>query len=81
MALIYGLDVAPDLTAFLKTEAGGKPGLDLLVKGARCAGCLAKIEREVAAVPGVASAMRNATSTCATAASHRGDANAAVDES
>ena len=63
MALAYDhhLSPAPDLTAFLKTEAGGKPGLDLLVKGARCAGCLAKIEREVAAVPGVASARLNLT--------------------
>ncbi len=62
MAVTYGLDPAPDLTAFLKRRPGAEPTLELLVKGARCAACLGKIERETAALPGVASARLNLTS-------------------
>ncbi|MDZ4373167.1 MAG: heavy metal translocating P-type ATPase [Phenylobacterium sp.] len=50
-----------DLSAFLRPRPGGRTGLDLLVPDARCAGCLSKIEREVAAVPGVAAARLNLT--------------------
>ena len=53
MALTFDAAAAPDFSAFLKDRAGGRPSLDLLVKGARCAGCLAKIERETLALPGV----------------------------
>jgi Cu2+-exporting ATPase len=61
MAVSYGLDPAPDLTAFLKRRPGREPTLELLVKGARCAACLGKIERETAAIPGVVSARLNLT--------------------
>ena len=61
MALAYDLSPAPDLSAFLKRRPGAEPTLELLVKGARCAGCLGKIERETASLPGVASARLNLT--------------------
>jgi Cu2+-exporting ATPase len=52
----------PDLSAFLRREEGGSSRLELLVKGARCAGCMAKIEKGVGALPGVSSARLNLTS-------------------
>ena len=61
MAMTYGLEPAQDLTAFVKRRPGAAPTFDLLVKGARCATCLGKIERETAAVPGVASTRLNLT--------------------
>lgn len=70
MAVTHGLDAAPDLTAFLKRRPGQPPTLELLVKGARCAGCLSKIERETAAIPGVASARLNLTTGKLTVAFH-----------
>ena len=42
-----------DLSAFLARRADGGASLDLLVTGARCAGCISKIEREVSGLPGV----------------------------
>jgi Cu2+-exporting ATPase len=51
-----------DYSAFLKPRGGGRESLDLLVKGARCANCMAKIEREVQALPDVAAARLNLTS-------------------
>ncbi|RAK52995.1 heavy metal translocating P-type ATPase [Phenylobacterium deserti] len=60
--MTYDLARAPDLSAFLKRRDGGSPTLELLVKGARCASCLSKIEREAAAVGGVESARLNLTS-------------------
>ncbi|MET0272366.1 MAG: heavy metal translocating P-type ATPase, partial [Phenylobacterium sp.] len=62
MAVSYTLEPAPDLTAFLKRGPGVPPSLELLVKGARCAACLGKIERTTSALPGVASARLNLTS-------------------
>lgn len=53
---------APDLSAFLRKEEGGSSRLELLVKGARCAGCMAKIEKGVGALPDVSSARLNLTS-------------------
>ena len=50
-----------DLSGFVRTEADGGAGLELLVRGARCAGCLARIERGVTALPGVESARLNLT--------------------
>jgi Cu2+-exporting ATPase len=61
MALTYDLSPAPDFGAFLRRRDGGPPTLELLVKGARCAACLGKIEREVQTVPGVAAARLNLT--------------------
>ncbi len=60
MALTYGLAGA-DLSAFMRPRDDGGRTLELLVKGARCAGCLAKIEREVGALPGVSQARMNLT--------------------
>ncbi|CAN7557564.1 heavy metal translocating P-type ATPase [Phenylobacterium sp. LjRoot219] len=62
MALAYDAGRSPDFSAYLKGKASDRPTLDLLVKGARCAGCLAKIEREAQALPGVAHARLNLTS-------------------
>jgi len=61
MALAHDLAPAQDFDAFIKRRAGEPPRLDLLVKGARCAACLGKIERETQALPGVASARLNLT--------------------
>lgn len=60
MALTYDLG-GPDLRGFLRPRDGGGESLELLVRGARCAGCLAKIEREAAAVAGVTQARLNLT--------------------
>ncbi len=62
MALIEELSSAPDHSAFLRPGAGGRPALELLVKGARCAGCMSKIERGTADLAGVAQARLNLTS-------------------
>jgi Cu2+-exporting ATPase len=55
-------DAAPrsDLRAFLQPR-DGVVSLELLVPDVRCAGCLAKVERAVSEVPGVASAHLNLT--------------------
>jgi Cu2+-exporting ATPase len=50
-----------DFSAFLRRGQGGRATLDLLVKGARCAGCMAKIERTVGEMTGVNSARMNLT--------------------
>ncbi|OYX30599.1 MAG: cation-transporting ATPase [Caulobacterales bacterium 32-69-10] len=52
----------PDLSAFLRRDDKGGPSLALLVKGARCGGCIAKIERSIGALSDVASARMNLTS-------------------
>jgi len=62
VALTYEVAGRPDFSAFLRKREDGQASLDLLVRGARCAGCLAKIEREVQALPDVASARMNLTS-------------------
>ena len=51
---------AADPTVFVR-KAGEDLQLDLLVQGARCAGCLAKIEQGVGALPGVDHARMNLT--------------------
>ena len=53
MAVTFDAATAPDMSAFLRREDGGRARLDLLVTGARCAGCISKIEREVSGLPGV----------------------------
>lgn len=62
MALTYPAAPAPDYSAFLRKREDGARTLDLLVKGARCANCLAKIEREVSSLSGVTAARLNLTS-------------------
>ena len=52
---------AGDLSAFVARDAKGAGRLELLVRGARCAGCMSKIERGVAALPGVAASRFNLT--------------------
>ncbi|WP_417232835.1 heavy metal translocating P-type ATPase [Brevundimonas sp.] len=47
------------MDAFVRRKADGRSGVDLLVRGARCAGCIAKIEKAVTAVPGVSTARLN----------------------
>ncbi|MBF0664999.1 MAG: cadmium-translocating P-type ATPase [Brevundimonas sp.] len=59
MAVTWDAAATPDMGAFVRRDAEGQAGVDLLVRGARCAGCIAKIERAVAALPGVASARLN----------------------
>lgn len=49
------IDPAP----FVRRDAGGVSKLELAVKGMRCAGCIAKIERGVSALPGVEEARVN----------------------
>lgn len=49
----------PAMHDFVSAGVGGRGRVDLLVRGARCAGCIAKIERAAAAVPGVAHARLN----------------------
>jgi len=49
----------PDMSAFLRKADDGYARLDLLVTGARCAGCIAKIERAMAGLAGVTSARLN----------------------
>ena len=50
---------AADPSAFVRKEDDGLAHLDLLVRGARCAGCIAKIEGGVKALPGVRSSQLN----------------------
>ena len=59
MALTYG--DAGDFSAFVHRDGEGRATLDLLVKGARCAACMAKIEQSVGALRGVTSARMNLT--------------------
>lgn len=59
MAVTWDAANAPDMGAFVHRRADGRAGVDLLVRGARCAGCIAKIEKAVAALPGVATARLN----------------------
>jgi Cu2+-exporting ATPase len=51
----------PDLSAFVGEAEAGGGRIELLVRGARCAGCLSKIERGVRALPGVEEARLNLT--------------------
>jgi Cu2+-exporting ATPase len=69
-----------DFTAFLRPEKDGRRSLDLLVTGARCANCMAKIEREMAALPGVEAARLNLSSGKLTVAfaAGRGDPGAVL---
>lgn len=48
-----------DPTAFVRTDDSGAETLELLVQGARCAGCIRKIESAMLALPGVSDARLN----------------------
>ncbi len=50
-----------DLSAFVTQDDADHGRVELLVTGARCAACMAKIERVAAAAPGVAAARFNLT--------------------
>lgn len=80
MALILNPSVAPDLSAFLKRTEGSPARLDLLVKGARCAACMSKIEKTVGELPDVAAARLNLTEGRLTVrfASSQGDAGRVI---
>lgn len=53
--------VDADLSGFVGHSPDGPDRLELLVRGARCAACLGKVERAAAAVRGVAGARLNLT--------------------
>ncbi|KQY87014.1 MULTISPECIES: heavy metal translocating P-type ATPase [unclassified Brevundimonas] len=59
MALTFDAASSPDMSAFLRRTDDGRASVDLLVTGARCAGCISKIERAVSGLPGVESARLN----------------------
>ncbi|HYD27037.1 heavy metal translocating P-type ATPase [Brevundimonas sp.] len=59
MAVTFDAALQPDMSAFLRKRDDGRASLDLLVTGARCAGCISKIEREVSRLPGVEAARLN----------------------
>ncbi len=48
-----------DPAAFVRRDAKGRDTLELLVRGAKCAGCIAKIEGGLLALPGLADARLN----------------------
>lgn len=50
---------ARDLRAFVRGDAKGHDTLELMVTGAKCAGCIRKIEGGLLALPGVAEARLN----------------------
>ena len=50
--------VAQDPSAFV-TEASGKLTLDIMVRGASCAGCISKIETALMRLPGMQVARLN----------------------
>ncbi|HTX49919.1 MAG TPA: heavy metal translocating P-type ATPase [Caulobacteraceae bacterium] len=50
-----------DLSGFVAAAPEGGGRLDLLVRGARCAACLAKVEKAAASAPGVGDARLNLT--------------------
>ena len=50
-----------DLEAFVRRDEEGRGRLELLVTGARCAGCINKIEKAVRELPGVEAARLNLT--------------------
>jgi Cu2+-exporting ATPase len=57
----YAAGEGSDLSGFVRQDGEGHESVDLLVRGARCAACLRKIETGVAAVPGVTRARLNLT--------------------
>ncbi len=66
-------DIADDLSRYIHPAAGGQQCFEIVVKGARCAGCIAKIEGGVKAIAGVTDARLN-LSTGKLMVAWRGDA-------
>lgn len=52
-------DTRADPAAFVRRDASGRDTLELLVKGAKCAGCIRKIETGLLTLPGVSDARLN----------------------
>jgi len=52
-------DVADDLSRYIHAAAGDERRFEIAIKGARCAGCIAKIEGGVKAIAGVSDARLN----------------------
>jgi Cu2+-exporting ATPase len=52
-------DAAADPAAFVRRDATGHETLELMVQGAKCAGCIRKIEQGVLSLPGVTDARLN----------------------
>ena len=48
-----------DLTSYVREGASGEQAIDLIIQGAHCGGCLAKIERGVGALPHITTARMN----------------------
>ena len=69
-----------DLSRFVAATAEGHGRLELLVRGARCAACLSKVEKAAAAAPGVSAARLNLTSgkLSVTFKAASGDPNAVI---
>jgi Cu2+-exporting ATPase len=53
--------LAADLSGFVAADKAGHGQLELLVRGARCAACLGKVERAAESAPGVEAARLNLT--------------------
>ncbi|MDP2259001.1 MAG: heavy metal translocating P-type ATPase [Caulobacter sp.] len=72
---------ARDLSAFVARDAEARGRLELLVTGARCGACLARIEKAAREAPGVEAARFNLTTgkLAVTLAPRAGDAAAVVD--
>ncbi len=50
---------ADALIPYVQTKASGEQSIDLMISGAHCAGCMAKIEREISALEGILLARMN----------------------
>lgn len=48
-----------ELSPFVQTRANGDMSIDLMISGAHCSGCMAKIEREISALPDIRLARMN----------------------
>jgi Cu2+-exporting ATPase len=65
-----------DPTAFVRAEGDGVDTLELLVQGARCSGCIRKIEGALLALPGIKDARLNLSTGRLRVAWMHGDQNA-----
>lgn len=59
--MTQSLTLHRDLEAFVRRDEEGRGRLELLITGARCAGCINKIEKAVRELPGVETARLNLT--------------------